>query len=683
MNIPPRGLSRKSLALFANVLAAYTHSQLNNLFMLFGIEERAGSGSNKLARAMAVVTDADKDPTAQTQVLDLLWHVLDERGMLPRTRIDLDHDESALLGSLQKDALIPTTSHDAAATDGGTKTESDPRAGVAHEPRHQSDSDHSDAGTKTTYDYDFFISHATEDKSAFVRPLAEELVQRGLRVWYDEFSLDIGDSLRESIDFGLRASEYGVVILSKAFFDKEWPNKELNGLNALERDGRKVILPVWHGVNESDVRAFSPLLADRVAAKSARGVKSVANDLQRILGRPTPSGPATMRVAPSEPGKHFHAHLRAPNSQAWAVVVVGAVPERQAPLDDEAHDVIQASFLSLAPDAHCERQTDDYASWVRRGSDSAQALWIGEAFPGPVVVMMRAMEVTITPEGGQIVMSDLVEWWIDALSATRPIFAASGLSDVAVGLAFNPYPVDGPSINGVAFGNLPPAQRIAEAHMIPPWQFQSPVTTTDRITEDLTAAAASLLKVYSYRRLDATLASVRARVAGEPRTEGAAVAPRPEGPLDPTASQTNQEPRSQQVAEAISLIRVVTEEVTAPRLDGTRGSGLYRVPIQLSRQPGARWTQLFVEAWNHPSSFTTMHRPGIASVVADRIVLDGTTLEEVKIYHRDTLRLAVEVANRQSAADEEAERLAADRRAERQRQHAEEVRRAADDIKFD
>jgi len=649
--------------------------------MLFGIEDRIGTGSSKLARAMGVMTHANSDPTVRGQTLDLLWHVLDERGLWPRARLDLDQKESALLESLKRDGLIQSGTDHAAAAD-TTASAGPPHSSRSQTGQKATGTDPQGAAAAPKYDYDFFISHASEDKDEFVRPLADELVRRGLRVWYDEFSLDIGDSLRESIDFGLRASRYGVVILSKAFFAKEWPSKELNGLDALQRNGRKVILPVWHGVSETDVRGYSPMLADRVAVKSTRGVDGVATDLERILGRSTVGRHADDPHVPVEPGKQFHSHLRAPNSQAWAVVVVGAVPERNAPLDDEAHDVIQDAFHALRPGARCERQTDDYASWLQRGTDNVNAVWIGEVFSGPVVVMMRAMEVGAMPDGGTVDMSDLVVWWIEAIAAARQIFEAMGQRDVAVGLAFNPYPVDGPSIKGITFGDLPQAQRIAEAHTIPPWEFQTSVTTVDRMTDDLTAAAASLLKVYSYRRLDATLAAIRSRlVGGEPTPPNAETTSTETGEEVGTSTSARELP-GQIGLEPIRLIRVVTDEVGAPRLDGTRASALYRVPIELSRQPGARWVELFVEAWNHPATFTTMHRPGIASVTGDRIILDGTTLEEVKTYHRDTLLLAVEAANRQVAADEEAERLAAERMAERQRLHEQDVRRLAEDIRF-
>lgn len=71
--------------------------------------------------------------------------------------------------------------------------------------------------------YDVFVSHATEDKDELVRPLAHGLQRRGLVVWYDEFELRLGDSLRRKIDLGLAASRFGVVVLSPAFFAKNWP----------------------------------------------------------------------------------------------------------------------------------------------------------------------------------------------------------------------------------------------------------------------------------------------------------------------------------------------------------------------------------------------------------------------------------------------------------------------------
>ena len=145
--------------------------------------------------------------------------------------------------------------------------------------------------------WDAFISHASEDNDDFVRPLAEGLQERGLSVWFDEFELEVGDSLRECIDRGLSRSRFGIVIFSPHFFKKQWPQSELNGLVTRETGGAKVILPVWHNIDAEAVRTVSPVLADRVATSSSKGLKRVIKDLMQAIappgvavGSPTPAG---------------------------------------------------------------------------------------------------------------------------------------------------------------------------------------------------------------------------------------------------------------------------------------------------------------------------------------------------------------------------------------------------------
>lgn len=136
--------------------------------------------------------------------------------------------------------------------------------------------------------WDVFISHATEDKASFAQPLAEALRLHGLQVWFDSFTLRVGDSLRQAIDTGLSQSRYGVVVISPAFLRKEWPQKELNGLVAREIHGQKLILPVWHDVDLDTIMQYSPILADRVATSSKRGLDCVVADLLVAMGETLP-----------------------------------------------------------------------------------------------------------------------------------------------------------------------------------------------------------------------------------------------------------------------------------------------------------------------------------------------------------------------------------------------------------
>jgi TIR domain len=94
--------------------------------------------------------------------------------------------------------------------------------------------------------FDLFISHASEDKEKFVRPLVQALEARELKVWFDEAQVEVGDSLMEKIEEGLRRSRFGAVVLSPAFFGKNWPRAELNALANRELStGERVVLPIW------------------------------------------------------------------------------------------------------------------------------------------------------------------------------------------------------------------------------------------------------------------------------------------------------------------------------------------------------------------------------------------------------------------------------------------------------
>jgi hypothetical protein len=131
---------------------------------------------------------------------------------------------------------------------------------------------------------DVFISHASEDKKTFVRPLATRLTELGLTVWYDEFSLRPGDSLRRSIDTGLSQCRHAIVVLSSKFIEKRWTNWELDGLVGLHIEAsRSIIIPIWLGLSAKQIREYSPPLADIVALRADKGVTSVADRILSIV----------------------------------------------------------------------------------------------------------------------------------------------------------------------------------------------------------------------------------------------------------------------------------------------------------------------------------------------------------------------------------------------------------------
>ncbi len=133
-------------------------------------------------------------------------------------------------------------------------------------------------------DYDCFLSHASDDKDAIARPLYEALEKAGASVWFDEATLELGDSLHQKIDEGLALSPFGIVILSHSFFAKQWPKLELDGLVAKETlSGKKAILPVWHDLDANDVAKYSPTLAGRLAARSSDGIDKVVKQILSVV----------------------------------------------------------------------------------------------------------------------------------------------------------------------------------------------------------------------------------------------------------------------------------------------------------------------------------------------------------------------------------------------------------------
>lgn len=129
--------------------------------------------------------------------------------------------------------------------------------------------------------YDLFISHASEDKEELVQPLAEALQRAGVRVWYDRFVIGWGDSIRKLIDDGLSTSRFGVVVLSTAFFSKNWSCYELDGIVARQMTGQKVLLPIWHKVSHADVLRFSPSLAGVLALNTSIGIPALSEAIIR------------------------------------------------------------------------------------------------------------------------------------------------------------------------------------------------------------------------------------------------------------------------------------------------------------------------------------------------------------------------------------------------------------------
>jgi len=129
-----------------------------------------------------------------------------------------------------------------------------------------------------------FISHDSRDEK-IAYDIALGLMSRMCTVWYDEFSLRVGNSLRESIEKGLKQCKKCIFVLTPNFLSKGgWPKREYDSIFTRELiEERQLILPVWHNVGVEDVYAYSPILADRIGLKWELGEVKVCDQLFKSI----------------------------------------------------------------------------------------------------------------------------------------------------------------------------------------------------------------------------------------------------------------------------------------------------------------------------------------------------------------------------------------------------------------
>ncbi len=130
-----------------------------------------------------------------------------------------------------------------------------------------------------------FISHAKSDSRDFSINLANELSRLGCPVWFDEFSLNVGDCLVESIDSGLKNTDKCIFVLSPDFLSNDgWCKYEFKTASMKQIfEKRNIMLPIWHGIQKEDVYEYSAALAGTVGIQSSLGAPQVAKKLSKVL----------------------------------------------------------------------------------------------------------------------------------------------------------------------------------------------------------------------------------------------------------------------------------------------------------------------------------------------------------------------------------------------------------------
>ncbi len=133
---------------------------------------------------------------------------------------------------------------------------------------------------------DAFISYDFRNETEIAEPLYKELGRRLVKVWFAKVTLTMGDGLAGTIDKGLTKARHGILIVTPEYLENTgWASTEMNTL--LSRHGgagrSRIILPVWHGVTDREVRARSAMLADILARQTSIGFDKLADEIARII----------------------------------------------------------------------------------------------------------------------------------------------------------------------------------------------------------------------------------------------------------------------------------------------------------------------------------------------------------------------------------------------------------------
>lgn len=130
-----------------------------------------------------------------------------------------------------------------------------------------------------------FVSHDSRDKKEIVLPIVLGLKKILCPVWYDEYSLQVGDSLCESIDKAIKETKHCILVLSKNFLsNRNWARLEFKSafIKALINNS-DTILPVWVDVTRDEIFQYHATLADIVAVKWSDGIDKVISELSRKI----------------------------------------------------------------------------------------------------------------------------------------------------------------------------------------------------------------------------------------------------------------------------------------------------------------------------------------------------------------------------------------------------------------
>jgi len=153
-----------------------------------------------------------------------------------------------------------------------------------------------------------YLAHASEDKD-IARPLAEGLVTRGIDVWYDNWEIGYGDSLRRKMEEGLGNCTHFVVLLTEKSIQKPWVNEEIDAGLMSAVEGSAKFIGLRRNLPLSSVTPFLRMRLTPEFQPGEEGLDTLAGEIFGISKKP-PLGEKPRYVHAHEPGSSWSVAAR-------------------------------------------------------------------------------------------------------------------------------------------------------------------------------------------------------------------------------------------------------------------------------------------------------------------------------------------------------------------------------------
>lgn len=103
--------------------------------------------------------------------------------------------------------------------------------------------------------YDVFLSFRGEDtRDGFTSHLYAALSRKDIKTFKDDRELETGDELPPALQRSIQQSRISVVIFSNKYASSRWCLEELNLILQCRKSHGQILIPIFYGVDPSDVR---------------------------------------------------------------------------------------------------------------------------------------------------------------------------------------------------------------------------------------------------------------------------------------------------------------------------------------------------------------------------------------------------------------------------------------------